>query len=400
MGTKTVAGKKIRVGFIGTGRISTLHQLYYKNNDDAELVAICDKNKGTAMNHAEEWGIKKENIYTDYQEMLGRDDIDAVEVLTPHSSHRDIVVAACEAGKHVSVQKVPCMSLSEYDSMQVAARKAGIKLKIFENFQFHPPYRKALELMKTIGKPVAVNIRMWQSVRSLSAWAVPISSWKWRISEKDDYKLPTLWDDGYHKHNLVALVLGKKIDRVQAWNGGYKLYKLVRIDVPAVISYKTKGTEFGTWNVAISQDLPIRSDYYGCEEMVEIQCDSGIIWVNGCTGNMFIDCPTGPGAPGVYWIDSNGKWNSDCTMQTNWKYSFMACTKDFIDSIKDDRLPYRSGDDARHVLQIDLAMVASLRSGFRDVKVDSITDGLPKHLTESEDIKEPEPNTEEPEKIE
>ncbi|NMC05452.1 MAG: Gfo/Idh/MocA family oxidoreductase [Candidatus Lokiarchaeota archaeon] len=378
---------KIRVAFIGTGRISTLHQLYYQDSNEAELVAICDKNKGVLNKHAETWGIKPENTYVDVKAMLKRPDIDAVEVLTPHSSHHDIVVAACEAGKHVSVQKVPCMSVSEYDSMQAAARKAGVKLKVYENFQFHPPYRKALDLIANgdIGAPMAVNIRMWETLQGLSHWDVPITAWKWRISEKDNFKLPTLWDDGYHKHNIVNLLLDKRIDSVQAWRKKFRVYGLVPIDVPAVISYKTRGHEYGTWNVSMAQNLPIRSDYYGCEEAVEVQCEHGIIWINGCTGNMFMDCTCGPGAPGVHWLDKNGKWNSDCTMNTNWKYSFMACTKDFIDAILHDRSPYRSGDDARHVLQVDLAMVASLRSGFRDVKVDSITDGLPKNLAEMDE---------------
>ncbi len=381
---------KIRVAFIGAGRISTLHQLYYQGSKDAELVALCDKRKGALNKHAEEWGIKPDNVFMDVAELLKRPDIDAVEVLTPHSSHHDIVVAACEAGKHVSVQKVPCMSLSEYDSMQAAARKAGVKLKMYENFQFHAPYKKALDLIEHtgIGRPVAVNIRMWQSMQPLSAWDVPLGAWKWRISEKDNFKLPTIWDDGYHKHNIMHLFLGKKIDSVQAWNHGFRIYKLLKIDVPAVITYKTRGTDFGTWNISVSQHMPIRSDYYGCEEAVEISCERGVIWVNGCTGNMFMDCACGPGAPGVHWMDEKGKWNSDCTMDANWKYSFMACTKDFIEAIVNDRPPYRSGDDARHVLQVNLAIVTSLRSGFRDVKVNSITDGLPKDLVEKEEPEE------------
>nr|MDO8086620.1 Gfo/Idh/MocA family oxidoreductase [Candidatus Sigynarchaeum springense]MDO8117264.1 Gfo/Idh/MocA family oxidoreductase [Candidatus Sigynarchaeota archaeon] len=354
---------KIRVGFIGTGRISTLHQLYYKDSKDAELVAVCDKNKGRLKKHAEEWGIKPENTYDDVKDLLKRPDIDAVEVLTPHSTHHDIVVAACEAGKHVSVQKVPCMSLSEYDSIQAAARKAGVKMKVYENFQFHAPYKKALTIIKNtgIGHPVVVNIRMWESIQPLSAWDVPITAWKWRISEKDNFKLPTIWDDGYHKHNIMHLFLGKDIEAVQAWKGKFRIYKLLPIDVPAVITYKTRGAEYGTWNVSGVQNMPIRSDYYGCDEAVEISCERGIIWVNGCTGNMFTGCNGGPGAPGVHWMDEKGNWNSDCSMDANWKYSFMACTKDFIEAIANDRPPYRSGNDARHVLQVDLAIVASLR---------------------------------------
>ena len=73
-------------------------------------------------------------------------------------------------------------------------------------------------------------------------------------------------------------------------------------------------------------------------------------------------------------------------MKSNWKYSFMTCTADFIDAIKNDRPPYRSGDEARQVLQIDLAIVTSMRSGSRDVKVNSITDGVPKNLAIEEPV--------------
>ncbi|HMF29937.1 MAG TPA: Gfo/Idh/MocA family oxidoreductase [Candidatus Lokiarchaeia archaeon] len=378
--------KKLRVGFVGTGRISTLHQLFYQNNPEAELVAICDKNKKVAKEKADEWGIPKENIFTELDEFL-KYDLDAVEVLTPHSLHKEHVVTVCEAGKHVSVQKVPCMSLSEYDAMQAAARKAGVKLKVYENFQFHPPYRKALSLIQSgeLGKAVAVNVRMWNSVSALSAWDVPLKAWKWRISEKDNFKLPTLFDDGYHKHNIVHQFLGKDIDSVQAWKKGFRIYKVIKLDVPAVVSYKTRDAAYGTWNVSMTQSAPIRSDYYGCEEAVEIHCEQGIIWVNGCTGNMFVGCECGgPGAPGVYWIDRKGTWQSDCSMDSNWKYSFLACSRDFFEAIKEDRAPYRSGAEARHVLQVDLAMVASLRTGFSDFKVSAITDGLPKNLVEEE----------------
>lgn len=379
---------KVRVGFIGLGRAASLNQFYYQDADDAELVAICDKNKKRLNKMGDEWGISAENRYEDINSLLKRDDIDAVEVLTPHSLHKEHVILACEAGKHVSVQKVPCMTLSEFDAMQNAARKAGVKLKIFENFQFHPPYMKALELINTgeLGKAMAVNVRMWNSIKPLSDWGVELRSVLWRITERENYKLPYLFDDGYHKHNIVHLFLDKDIEYVQAWNKHFRLYKLVRIDIPAVVSYKCKGNEYGTWNISVSNNLPIHSNYYGCDESVEIQCEKGIIWANGCTGNMFMGCDCGgPGTPGVYWIDAKGAWHSDCSMESDWKYSFIECTRDFIESIIQDRAPYRSGNDARHVLQVNLAMVASLRSGFRDYKISSIKDGLPSNLQEFDD---------------
>jgi len=379
---------KVRVGFIGVGRASTLNGLYYKASDDAEIVALCDKNKKKLFKKAEEFSISKDSIYTNIDEFLKKADIDAVEVLTPHSLHRDQVVAACEAGKHVSVQKVPCLTLRQFDEMRSAARKANVKFKVYENFQFHPPYRKAMELIKegSLGKAMAVNIRMWNSIKPLSDWGVELRSLLWRIKESENYKLPFLFDDGYHKHNVIHLFLGKDIHTVQAWKKGFRAYKIIKLDIPAVISYKTKGNEYGTWNISMAHALPIHSDYYGCDEALEIQCERGIIWVNGCTGNMFMNCKCGgPGEPGVYWIDEQGKWHSDCSMPINWKYSFIECSRDFIDAIREDRSPYRSGDEARHVLQVDIAMVASLRSGSMDFKVSAIKDGLPDQFKQAEE---------------
>ncbi|MHA1794412.1 MAG: Gfo/Idh/MocA family protein [Promethearchaeota archaeon] len=377
--------RKINVAFVGVGRISTLHHLFYETDKNSNVVAICDKNKKLLSKRAQQWGIKKENTYNEIEPLLKRDDIDAVEILTPHSHHKLQVILASEAGKHVSVQKVPCLKLSDFDAMQSASRKHGVKLKIFENFQFHEPYKRALGIIKSgvIGKPMVVNYRMWSSIEALANWEVPLSAWKWRITEKENFKMPTIFDDGYHKHNMIHLFLGKKIHSVQAWQKRFKIYKLIPLDIPAVVSYKTKGIEYGTWNSSVAQKLPIRSNYYGCDEAVEIQCERGIIWVNGCTGKMFAADNCGVGKPGVHWIDEKGNWHSEMNLKTDWKYSFIASTRDFIESILEDRAPYRSGKDARHVLQVNLAVVASIRSGSIDYKVENIKDGLPKNLENS-----------------
>ncbi len=373
--------KKIKVGFIGAGRISSLNALGYLDNPHAELYAVCDKSKRTARKRAKQWRVPRGRVFTDHRDLLALDALDAVEVLTPHSYHCQQVIDACAAGKHVSVQKVPAMRISEFDRMVDAAQKAGVKLKIYENFQFHPPYVRALEILRSgaIGRPLAVNVRMWQGIDTLSQWKVPKKAWLWRIQEKNNYKSPTLFDDGYHKHNIVHLFLDRPIERVQTWVGGYKLFKMVNLDSPAVVVYKTGGHEYGTFNVSMAPTLPMQSDYYACEESVEIQAEKGLMWINGCTGNMFCQngCVQGPGRAGVHWIDEDGVFEHDCSMPTNWKHSFINCTQDFIDAIREDREPYRSGAAAREVLQITLALIASWRRNGQDVAVASITDGVP-----------------------
>ena len=373
-----MSAEKLKVAIIGCGRISTLNALGYINNPDAEIYATCDKNKGKAERAAKEWGAKV--VYTNYEDLLKDKNIDLVEILTPHKTHAPLTIAACEAGKHVSLQKPPTLRLSDMDAMIRAAKKNGVKFKVFENFRFHPPYVRAMELIKAgiIGDVYVVNYRMWNSVQALSSWKVPMMTWKWRIEEENNYRMPMVFDDGYHKHSVIRMFLNRSVRSVQAWVGGYRVFKIIKVDAPAVILYKTKSSaKYGVWNSSIASKIPIQSDYYGCDEYVEIQGEKGIIFVNGCTGNMFMGCDCGgPGAPGVYWIDSKGEWHSDCTMETNWKWSFINSTLHFIQAIKNDTEPILSGEQAREILQIALAVIKSSRSNSEDIRVNSIVDGV------------------------
>ncbi|MHA1265816.1 MAG: Gfo/Idh/MocA family protein [Candidatus Helarchaeota archaeon] len=371
--------RKLRVGFIGCGRILSLNILGYINHPDVEIYAMCDKKRKKARQAAAEWGAKV--IYKDYNDLIKDEKVDIVEVLTPHKMHLPITLAACEAGKHVSLQKPPALRLSDLDAMIRAARKAGVKFKVFENFRFHPPYMRAMELIKQgiIGDVYVVNYRMWSSIHPLSSWKVPLGTWKWRIEEENNYKMPNMFDDGYHKHSVIRMFLNRSIRSVQAWAGGYRIYKVIKVvDMPAVVIYKTKSSaKYGVWNLSVGPRLPIKSEYYGCDEAVEIQGSKGILFINGCTGNMFAGCECGgPGAPGLYWIDERGEWHGECDMKTNWKWSFINSTRHFIEAIKNNTEPILSGKDAREILQITLGIVKSLRSGFQDIKLNTIVDGI------------------------
>ncbi|MHA2357590.1 MAG: Gfo/Idh/MocA family protein, partial [Candidatus Heimdallarchaeaceae archaeon] len=129
---------KIKVGMIGLGRISTLHLPAYapENNLNAELVAVCDKNKKRAQQVAKEYNV--ENVYTDYKELLANSEVEAVEILTPHQFHTKQTIDAANERKHISLQKVPSLTLSDMDKMIEASNKNNVKFRIFENFRFYP----------------------------------------------------------------------------------------------------------------------------------------------------------------------------------------------------------------------------------------------------------------------
>lgn len=120
---------KIRVGIIGTGGISHFHMHgYLAQSDNCEVVAACDINEPKLKAFGEQYGITK--LYTDYNEMLAKENLDAVSVTTWNSVHCPATVAALNAGANVLCEKPMAMNTQEALQMEEAAKKNGKVLQI------------------------------------------------------------------------------------------------------------------------------------------------------------------------------------------------------------------------------------------------------------------------------
>ena len=116
---------KLRVGFIGTGRISDLHAIEYLQNEKSELVAVCDVNIENARQRAEAWGVPSNMVFTNYHDLLAEKEVDLVEILLPHHLHYQATLDAAAAGKHISLQKPMAITVEQADEMISATKKAG-----------------------------------------------------------------------------------------------------------------------------------------------------------------------------------------------------------------------------------------------------------------------------------
>ena len=101
----------LRVGLIGAGNISRAHLFGYNRNSEVEVVAMSDINEELAKQRAETFGVK--TVYTDYHDILNDKSIDAVSILTPVFTHKNVVIEALRAGKHVLCEKPPCLTAAE-----------------------------------------------------------------------------------------------------------------------------------------------------------------------------------------------------------------------------------------------------------------------------------------------
>ncbi len=77
--------------------------------------------------------------YTDYTEMLKRDDVDFVIIALPHWLHYGATVAAAAAKKHIFIEKPMAMTLDECDRMAEAADRNGVKLMVGHSEHYQAP---------------------------------------------------------------------------------------------------------------------------------------------------------------------------------------------------------------------------------------------------------------------
>ena len=137
---------KIRVGVIGSGGIfRNLHVPYYEMTDRAEIVAVADIKEESAAEVAKRFGA---DACTDYRQILDRDDVDAVDVSTHPRPHRDITLAAAQAGKHILLEKPMCRTVAEADEMIAAADDAGMMLQVAYMQPFNPIQQKLKQLLE------------------------------------------------------------------------------------------------------------------------------------------------------------------------------------------------------------------------------------------------------------
>ena len=129
---------KLRVAFIGAGGIARPHLAALAKMDDVEIVALADIHEQAMQEKAEAFNIPRENLFTDYQEMLDKIEPDAVDICTPNGLHAPNTIAALKAGAHVIVEKPMAMTATEARQMIDTAKAMDRKLVIGFQWRMHP----------------------------------------------------------------------------------------------------------------------------------------------------------------------------------------------------------------------------------------------------------------------
>ena len=137
----------IKVGLIGCGGIAEPHiKGYLKIADKAQVTAVADVVAENAQKRSEQVGGAQ--IFSDYKEMLTTADIDAVDICLPHHLHKDAIVAAANAKKHILCEKPLCLTVEEANEVQKAVSENGVTLMCAHNQLTMPPVARVKEMIR------------------------------------------------------------------------------------------------------------------------------------------------------------------------------------------------------------------------------------------------------------
>lgn len=136
--------KPLRIGVAGVGFGATVHIPAFQS-EGLEVVAVCTRRPERAEEAAAKFGIP--HAFTDFDEMLKLDDLDAVSIVTPAAAHRDMVMAAIKAGKHIICEKPFAVDQAEAKEMWQAIEGSGLTGVIAHEFRYSSGRSAAKELI-------------------------------------------------------------------------------------------------------------------------------------------------------------------------------------------------------------------------------------------------------------
>jgi len=350
--------RKVHLGIIGCGGIAKRHiRGHLATPDVVEIVAVCDVVKEVAEASARELGVKR--VYTDYNKLVVDPEVDAVDVLTPVKWHAPMTVAACEAGRHVLVQKPFAITLEEADQMVRAARRAGVKLMGSVSYIFFPPIWKLRELIDAgeLGETIMLRTKIGYASGATPGHSYMKGGWR---SDPLVSGGGFLMDDVWHHIYTSRWLMGEfeKVSAIIAQRDTDFPREPYLIDDAAFLMWKYRGVD--KWGVA-------DGELYGPFEDLrfEVTGTKGLA-IASFGAHEYIRGGNRLAPLVVFNRDETKYYCQDPTLSEGYRVTnvnWERQSRHFAACILEDREPIFTGEDGRRVLEICRAAYKSSEEG-------------------------------------
>lgn len=323
---------KLPVGVIGLGRMGQVYARHLATRvPQARIVAVADAMAERVRTFAEEFGIESWSM--DYRDVLANQDIRAVFVISPTSTHREVVTAAAEAGKAIFCEKPVALTLADTDAMLAIIEKKGVMFQAGFMRRFDAGYVAAKKQIEAgaIGQPTTFKSIGRDPFCPDVAYADPHVSGG------------LILDMAIHDFDLGRWLVGAEVKRVQTEGGLLACPELKAVgDIDnAVINMLFQGGILG--NVEVS-----RNAFYGYDIRTEVLGTEGCVQIG-----YYQQTP-------LLLLNRQGIHHDMVPyLMERFGEAYLAQTLDFVERVLNERPAAVGGFDARAALEIALAATQS-----------------------------------------
>ncbi len=372
--------KRVKVGLIGSGFISTIHAESLNRVPRAELFAVVSPTADHARTFAAKQGIP--HAHRDLDAFLAMPELDMVVLGCPNDLHCTVTEQAAAAGKHVVCEKPLARSLAEADRMIDACRKANVKLMYAEELCFTPKYvrLKALVDSGALGRPYMV--------KQCEKHDGPHSEWFYDVSRSGG---GVAFDMGCHAIEFFRWMLGKPASRpsaapTSAHDAQTQTHETVLTDLCPLVkpratsvyadmatvlhTERTTGEDHALiivrFDVEGREVIGLAEESWakkgGMDDTAEVYGTEGVAYADLLQGNAILTYSERGYDYAVEKAGTTRGW-SFTAFEELWNYGFPQEFAHFVDCVAHDRTPLETGQDGRAVLEILLAAYTSASQG-------------------------------------
>lgn len=329
--------KKLQVGIIGLGGIARSHCDAIATLDNVEVVAVADLFEAKRREYMDKYDIPKG--YETHTELLEDDEVEAVAVVLGHQLHHQLTVDACNAGKHVLVEKPMAINLQQCDNMIEAAATNNVKLMVGYSQHYYGTSVKAKEILDSGDLGPLITAVCYMS-----------KNWGYagrRPQYRSRYHGGGMWlTNGVHVVDRLTWVMASQAVSVSASIGARAHYQAGDDSSTAFVRYKN-----GLAGVAVAVGYADGAPDFSCQ----VICANGTLRFSQ-HGEKYVRVGKGDKWEDVPFDDP------PVEMHNEWK--------SFAEAIEKNIEPPTHGEWGRHIMEILFAAEQSQITG-REVVLDS-----------------------------
>ncbi len=337
---------ELGIAVIGFGRMGRIYAQTIAEMDGARLVAVATTDLASEGDVVAEYDVP--NIFEDASEAFELDNVDAVVIATPTSTHCELVIDAAAAGKAIFCEKP--LALSRADSRRIieAVEAAGVPLQVGFMRRYDPPYIEAKAAIEAgmIGHPITFKGIGRDPFCPRPEFADPAHSGGLIV------------DMGIHDMDLARWLMNAEVERVTAEGT-----TMACPDLKAVGDFDNAVVNLRFENGAIGNVEVSRNAFYGYDIRTEVLGSEAAVRVGGDEiGPRILLMPDGESArDGTYLIRRFGT-------------AYRAQLREFVTCIRDGVPPRCTGEDALAAFEISLAATFAAQTG-EPVTLDAVRSG-------------------------